>query len=186
MAIASRFASACATCGVGYSPIAPGTFGSALGLAAGYWVMDRFGWLELAIGLIVLTLAGFWASARYLATRPGATDPKEIVIDEVVGQWLALLVPMLLLHFGVLIQTGTLLPIAVERHWVPYYFALAFLLFRLFDIAKPWPVSFFDRKVKGAAGVMLDDVAAGIMAGVMLYVIYIVGPSVLGGDEGIG
>jgi phosphatidylglycerophosphatase A len=181
----SRLIALFVTCGVGFSPIAPGTLGSTLAIAAGYWIMDRLGWLELALTFVAITLAGLWASARYLAHHPEKSDPKEIVIDEVSGQWLTLLLPMILLHIGVFAQTGTLLPIAIESHWVPYYFLLAFLLFRLFDIAKPWPVSFFDRKIKGALGVMLDDIAAGVMAGVVLYVIYIVGPSFLGGDEGI-
>jgi phosphatidylglycerophosphatase A len=181
----NKLATLIATCLVGYSPIAPGTVGSALALAAGYWIMDRLGWLELLIAFIASLLLGLWATRTYLAGKGEDTDPKEVVIDEVAGLWLTLLVPMILLHLGVFAQTGILQPIALETHWVPIYFSLAFLLFRLFDIAKPWPVSFFDLKVKGTWGVMLDDIAAGVMAGVVLYVIYIVGPSFLGsGNEG--
>ena len=73
-----------------------------------------------------------------------------MVIDEVVGQWLTL----------------SLIYPDVR------YYAIAFVAFRLFDIIKPWPVSWLDRNVKGGLGIMVDDVAAGIYAGVFSYVIY--------------
>ena len=88
-----------------------------------------------------LFFLGWWASACYLRD-PDDSDPPHIVVDEVVGQWLALvLVP---LTFGM--------------------YALAFILFRTFDILKPWPIRWADRKVDGALGIMLDDVFAGTYA----------------------
>lgn len=168
-----------ATCIIGYMPFAPGTWGSALALGVGYCIVDRYGWFEMALAFGAVCLIGLITTRWYLYAMPDRKDPKEVVIDEVAGQWLTLLTPILLLHLGAWLQTGILSVIALEKHWVAIYFTLGFIFFRLFDILKPWPVSFFDRKVKGAWGVMLDDIAAGLMAGVLLYVIYIIGPIVL-------
>lgn len=171
------------TCGVGFSPIAPGTVGSLFALGLGYFIVDRFGWLECFIAFLLVTVLGTVATASYLRHYPENKDPKHIVIDEVAGQWLTLLCPILFLHLGTWIQMGSLHVIALERDWVSIYFALAFVLFRLFDILKPWPISFIDRRMKNAVGVMLDDLFAGLMGGVLLYVIYIVGPLMLGTAE---
>lgn len=170
---------------VGMVPKAPGTFGSAFALALGYVIVDRLGWLECFVAFVLVTIIGTVSSGRYMKQQGTTHDPKEIVIDEVAGQWLTLLTPILLLHLGTWLQTGTLHVIALEHGWVTIYFALAFVLFRAFDILKPWPISFIDRKVKGGFGVMLDDLFAGIAAGVLLYVIYIVGPIVIGDPETI-
>jgi phosphatidylglycerophosphatase A len=84
-------------------------------------------------------------------------DPSECVIDELAGQWLACSFCLLTL--------GGLLPPA---HISFPLFALAFALFRLFDIWKPWPVSWADQQIKGGLGVMTDDMIAGLMAGVLV------------------
>lgn len=169
-----------ATCGVGFAPLASGTVGSLLGLGLGYLIVDRLGWLECFIAFVLVSIIGTWATAIYQKHHPERPDPKEVVIDEVAGQWLTLLCPILFLHLGTWIQMGTLHVIALEHDWVATYFALAFILFRLFDIVKPWPISWIDRRMKSAVGVMLDDLVAAFMAGVLLYVIYIVGPLLLG------
>ena len=84
-------------------------------------------------------------------------DPQEIVVDEVVGQMLVLLA----------------LPIYETLYQLPtlYYCVLSFLLFRLFDIWKPFPVSYFDNNIKGALGIMLDDIAASFYAIIILILI---------------
>ena len=87
-------------------------------------------------------------------TGSGQADPGAIVIDEVAGQWIALL------------------PVATTVWW---QWALGFALFRFFDIFKPWPVGWADRRVKGGFGVMIDDVIAGAYAGVILYGLMFVG-----------
>ena len=98
---------------------------------------------------------GLWATAE--ETRgSGDHDPTEIVIDEVVGQWIALF-PVI---FGATRMGADLL--ALYPGWIA-----AFLLFRLFDIWKPWPVGWADRR-GDALGVMLDDVLAGIMAALVV------------------
>jgi phosphatidylglycerophosphatase A len=91
---------------------------------------------------------GIWASNAYMATT-GIHDPPAIVIDEVVGQWLTL----------------ALMPVD------PVVYVLGFLLFRVFDVLKPWPANAIDRSVTGGFGVMLDDVVAGIYAGAALWLI---------------
>jgi phosphatidylglycerophosphatase A len=113
-----------------------------------------------SVGLILASLivfaVGVWAAARYEAAS-GDDDPQTVVIDEVAGQWLAL-VPVALLPAPSL--------------W-PY--GLAFLLFRAADIAKPWPVGWIDRRVGGGLGIMLDDLAAGaygaLGVGIALYLV---------------
>jgi phosphatidylglycerophosphatase A len=99
----------------------------------------------LALAICLATVVGFYATSRY-QQQTGKHDPKEVVIDELVGIWITLL--------------------AVPT-WV--YFVPAFLLFRLFDITKPWPIGWADKKVPGALGVMLDDILAGALAAACLY-----------------
>ena len=126
--------------GAGFSPAAPGTAGTLAALPLA-WVAG-----SLAIGpqllilalLLVVAVPSAHAAGRWF----GVVDARQIVIDEVAG----LLVTML----GVPMSLRSLL--------------LGFVLFRLFDIVKPWPVSFFDRKVKNGFGVVFDDVMAGLYA----------------------
>jgi phosphatidylglycerophosphatase A len=125
--------------------------GLGLHAAGGVWL--------LAAGVVAATVAGFWACARYL---PGLADqdPDEVVIDEVAGQWLALLIPALAFAFG----PGS--PV-----WLPWpAWVGAFVLFRLFDIRKPWLVGRADRE-GGIRGVMLDDLWAGLFAGLGVIVL---------------
>lgn len=139
---------------VGYLRPAPGTWGSAAALPAGYLLHALGGPLALATAILLAFGAGLWATARMTA---GAEDhdPSEIVIDEVVGQWLALL-PV---SWG--FYNAGLDPWSFPwPGWVA-----AFVLFRAFDILKPGPVGWADRR-PGPMGVMLDDVIAGIFAGI--------------------
>ena len=105
-------------------------------------------------GWLGLTALAVWSSKRAGAAW-GVIDHPAIVIDEFAGLWLAALIPMSVLTLdlpGMPLLVGSL------------------LLFRLFDIVKPWPVSALERGVPGAWGVVLDDVAAGAMAGVCMTV----------------
>lgn len=142
--------------GAGHLKPASGTWASAItvGLAVGAY---QAGWaLAVPVGCLVAAVLGFWAVPRYLADRPGE-DPPEIVIDEVAGQLLAL--------------SFTVIPL--WRHDVadllfgawPGWVA-PFLLFRLFDIWKPWLVGRADR-MGSTAKVMLDDLWAGLFAGLV-------------------
>ncbi len=140
--------------GVGLMRPAPGTWGSAvaLGLALGLHAVGGFP--VLAVATAAVTALGFWACARELAGRAG-DDPAEIVIDEVTGQWLAFAIPAA--AFWARGDAPDFLP------W-PAPLA-AFVLFRLFDIWKPWLVGRADAR-QDAAGVMLDDLWAGLFAGI--------------------
>jgi phosphatidylglycerophosphatase A len=128
--------------GIGYFPIAPGTLASLiLALLYKFWFF-RIPWpLYLGIGLIIYVI-GVWSSGA-AADRAGKEDPRTVVIDEVLGQWLALwMVPPL---------------------WG--YVLMSFILFRFFDILKP----LFIRKAetfRAGWGIMLDDILAGVYAGI--------------------
>lgn len=138
---------------VGLLRPAPGTWGSAVALGLGM-VIDRFlGFPALAVAFVAVTMLGFWACGRELANRPGE-DPSEIVIDEVAGQWLALMFPSAAFY-----ARGW-------EDWLPWpAWVGAFLMFRLFDIWKPWLVGRADAR-HDPAGVMLDDLWAGVFAGI--------------------
>jgi phosphatidylglycerophosphatase A len=131
--------------GCGLMRPAPGTWGSLGALPFAILILSFGGAIGLTFFAIALFIIGLWASKKILTVSGADQDPQMIVIDEVVGQSIALL-PALL---------NPLL--------------LAFILFRFFDATKIWPVSFFDKKVPGALGVMGDDVVAGIMAALTLW-----------------
>ena len=133
--------------GSGLSPVAPGTAGSLVALLP--WLALRE--LPSTFYCIVLVLAfalGVWACGWAVKVLRIA-DPGAVVWDEFVGQWIAL-APLLWLPRGAVWIFG------------------GFILFRIVDICKPWPVSWADRKVNGGLGVMLDDVIAGVYAAVAL------------------
>ena len=140
--------------GVGLLRPAPGTWGSAAAVGVGL-ILHRIGHFPLLLAATVaVTALGFWACRRELADRPG-DDPSEIVIDEVAGQWIALLFP----SFGF-----WYIGLASDSFPYPGWVA-AFLLFRLFDIWKPWLVGRADAR-GDADGVMIDDLWAGVFAGI--------------------
>jgi phosphatidylglycerophosphatase A len=130
--------------GVGYSPIAPGSLGALLALPAG-GLIANLSW-GMKLGAVLLLSCGAMAVIQPYLASTGTRDPQEVVLDEVVGCLTALaFVPW-------------------EIPWV----VAAFLLFRLFDVSKPWPIRAIER-VRGAVGVVGDDVAAGLFAGALLY-----------------
>lgn len=139
--------------GSGLTPVAQGTFGSLAALLP--WLLLRD--LPLPLYLLVL-LAGFgvgvWA-CDVAGRALGVDDHRSLVWDEFIGQWLAL-VPLLI---------PALLPTAGFAWWM---LLAGFVLFRLFDVWKPWPIRWLDRRVKGGLGVMIDDVLAGVFAAVVL------------------
>lgn len=147
----SVVARAVATFGyVGLLRPAPGTWGSAAALALAWAVHGTAGFWGLLAAAAALSAAGFWACGR--AVSPG-DDPAEVVIDEAAGQTVALLFPAAAFRAA---------EVAGPMPWPAW--AAAFLLFRLFDIWKPGPVGWADRR-PGVEGVMLDDLIAGALAG---------------------
>ncbi len=132
--------------GSGLLPRAPGTWGSLAALAVGAALLAASPWL-LAAGIVGATLAGFWAIPR----AGGDADPGWVVIDEVAGMWLTMIALPAPSRLGL---------------------AVAFVMFRLLDITKPGPIGAIDRW-HGAAGVMGDDLAAGLLGAALLYALRI-------------
>ena len=139
--------------GAGLLPWAPGTWGSLAALPFGWLLFWLSGPLGLLAAIVVVFGVGLWAARGYEQVA-AIKDPGAIVIDEVAGQWLALIPAGL--FSGSLTLPGVL---------------LAFLLFRVFDVAKPWPVSWADRHLKGAFGIMADDIIAGLYAAAAVYAV---------------
>ena len=136
----------------GLSPFAPGTCGSLAALPFAWGVRSHWGTAGIAVATVIVFIIGWWAAAA-VAKASGTEDPGAIVIDEVAGQWLVLV------------------PAPLD----PLAYALAFMLFRIFDIWKPWPVGWADRHVKGGLGIMLDDLLAGVYAVPLLWGLLAIG-----------
>jgi phosphatidylglycerophosphatase A len=134
--------------GSGLTPKAQGTFGSLAAILP--WLLLRGLSVPAWLGVIAVAFAiGVWAcdvAGRVI----GVDDHRSLVWDEFVGLWI------------------TLLPALLAPWWAV---VAGFALFRLFDVWKPWPIAWFDRRVKGGFGVMLDDAIAGIFAGIVLYLV---------------
>ncbi len=145
-----RLALELATLGpVGRMPQAPGTWGSAAAVLLAPWLFLP---LPLFGRLLVLALVfalGTWAATRAEAAL-GTTDPGCVVIDELLGQW------------------TTFLPFAAPTVWTLF---AAFVLFRVLDIAKPWPIRLLERSLPRGLGVMADDLLAGALAGGALFLL---------------
>lgn len=143
---------------IGRSRHAPGTAGSFVAL----WLAPLF-FLPLSLPLRCLVLVivfyiGMWASA-IAAKILNDKDPSSIIIDELVGQWIALLPVTQISYFGTE-------PIRIYQLFL---LIIAFMLFRLFDITKVGPVGLAERKCEGAFGIMFDDVVAGLLAAAFMY-----------------
>jgi phosphatidylglycerophosphatase A len=138
---------------VGHIRPAPGTWGSLAALPAAWVIYALFGPWGLIAGVVLSYVLGVWATGVETEGKDNH-DPSEIVIDEVCGQWIALLP----IAFGAA-NAG----VAITVLW-PGWIA-AFVLFRFFDITKLGPVGWADR-MEGPTGVMLDDVIAGIFAAI--------------------
>ena len=142
---------AIATFGVGYLPLVPGTFGSLIGVAIFLLLFTaaHASFAVILVVILVITFAGIWAAFR-TEELEGKKDPGKVVVDEVAGQMIALL-PLTLF---------TLQPLA--RGVI-----VSFILFRLFDIFKPYPAGRFER-LRGGYGIMCDDLVAGFYAAVIV------------------
>lgn len=133
----------------GQSPWVPGTCGSLVAVLLApvcFFPLPLAGRIGLLIALFVLGVAASYRAERLL----GHKDPRQIVIDELVGQWLVFL------------------PLAV---WSPLNLAAGLVLFRIFDIAKPWPIKWAEKRFPGGFGIMIDDLLAGIYAMILLVIL---------------
>lgn len=136
--------------GLGYLRPAPGTWGSIGALPPALLIVWFSSVSGLAIATVLVFVIGIWATRRFHEehSHGGNDDPdhKEIVIDEVAGMWLALLPAGLNVWL-----------------WV-----MAFILFRILDITKPWPIGWVDRQTKSPLGVMMDDILAGAITALII------------------
>lgn len=130
--------------GSGLAAKAPGTFGTLVGLLL-FLPLALLPWYGYLLMLLLTTTAGIWICGR-TADDLGIHDHGGIVWDEFVGLWI------------------TLFMLPVDWRWI----LAGFVLFRLLDILKPWPIKWADKQVEGGLGIMLDDVLAGIMAALCL------------------
>ncbi len=126
--------------GSGTVPVAPGTFGTALGVLI-YMFLPAMTWPVYGLFLLLSFAVGVWLCGK-TAKDIGVHDHGGIVWDEFVGYWITMF----------LAPPGWL--------WI----LIGFVLFRIFDIVKPWPIRWLDKNVSGGFGVMIDDVLAGLMA----------------------
>ena len=131
--------------GSGFLPKAPGTWGSILGILIWWWWLAPTSWLVQLCVVAVTFVLGWWLVER-VTRRHECHDDPAIVIDEIVGIWVALL--------------------GISQSWI--FALIGFGLFRLLDIAKPWPIGLADRRVPGGLGIMLDDLIAGVLVLIVL------------------
>ena len=163
-------ASLISTCfGVGKIPFAPGTFGSLVTFPILFLLM-----FILNVGFYIfpifyaLTVLGVFSTAKYMEIT-GRDDPKEVVVDEVIGQFIAIAIPVASIAY---FASGSEYFITDMAYLM--LVGLSFVTFRFFDIVKPGPVGWADRNVKGAWGVMLDDIIAGVLAGITSALVFLV------------
>jgi phosphatidylglycerophosphatase A len=134
--------------GAGYSPIAPGTCGTAVAVPLAWALAVLPAWQFALVAVAITALA---IAAAHQADRAwGTEDNQRIVIDEVAGYLI------------------TVIPV-IDRHWVPL--AVGFVVFRFFDIVKPPPVRWLDDNLPGGWGVVLDDAAAGVMGAIVMWLL---------------
>ena len=146
--------------GVGLLPFAPGTWGSLFGLILFFYTNIYLSINMQFFYLLLLVIIFFAILVCYFATKElsdNEKDQKSIVIDELAGVWIAF-IPV----SGIVMMQDFLT-----------YSVLAFLLFRVFDIWKPYPIGFIDKKIKNHLGIVLDDIVAGLYAAIIIWLILI-------------
>ncbi len=155
MKLTDYLALALATFGVGYLPLMPGTYGSlvAVGIFLGFTQLVKGNALValVLVSIVAVTFAGIWAASR-TEELSGRKDPGKVVVDEVAGQLISLF------------------PLTLFGHWSIVAVIISFILFRFFDIVKPYPARRLEA-LKGGYGVMCDDLIAGVYAAVITSVI---------------
>jgi phosphatidylglycerophosphatase A len=137
--------------GSGLAPFAPGTFGTLVAIPLYWWAS------QLSLTVYLLTIVLLFALGVYLcgytSKALGVHDHSGIVWDEIVGYFI------------------TMIAVPLDWRWV----LAGFVLFRIFDIVKPWPIRWADKQLQGGFGIMFDDVLAGIFALIALhFIIYVI------------
>lgn len=176
-------------CYVGKIKLFPGTFGSLLSYPLYYiivyltinnqpiFILSDNNIFDLLLNIfiismfvsIVLFILGLYTTSQYIKYTQ-KEDPREVIIDEVVGQLLVITMCM----FSLPIVYSSQIALYINSSYIVefiFMFLLPFVLFRFFDIRKPWPINWCDKNIKGGFGVMLDDIVAAIFASIIHYVI---------------
>ena len=154
--------------GIGYFKYAPGTAASFITCLIYYilWLSDfslHSNKIYLVFFLIIILFYSIIIIDK-LSHLFKKKDPREIVVDEFVGQSIPLM--------SFIFSADTFVPIGEKTDNLIIFILLSFVLFRLFDIAKPFPINIVDKKMKNGVGVMLDDIIAGIYSTIVIYIIY--------------
>jgi phosphatidylglycerophosphatase A len=132
--------------GIGFLPL-PGTMASLITIIIYYLFYNYLNTIFFLFFIFLILFYSFYFLNKTLNQSFSSSDPKEIVVDELIGQSIPLLI--------------------CGNNF--FLIILSFLLFRLFDISKPWPASYFDLKIKNATGVIMDDIIAGIYTFLIIY-----------------
>ena len=138
---------------IGFLRPAPGTWGSIAGIILAYILLSTMGFSTFLIILLITTILGFWGTKNYIKKGSDKSDPSEVVIDEVIGQWITVI------PIGYILEVDGFFR---ESLW--FVWLWAFVSFRFFDIIKLGLIGWADN-LDGALGVLLDDILAGIAAG---------------------
>ncbi len=147
--------------GCGYLTKIPGTITSGLTVVFIYVIYEVLGYEDLNISIIIFFLLFFYSfySVKDSETEFKFKDPRQIVIDEVLGQSM----PLILLLY---LKQSNQISANIE-----FYYFLSFVFFRFFDILKPFPISYFDKNHKNYFGIIMDDIMAGLYSIILIYVI---------------
>ena len=138
---------------IGFLRPAPGTWGSIAGIILAYILLSKMGFSTFLIILLITIILGFWSTKNYIKKSSDKSDPSEVVIDEVIGQWITVI------PIGYILEVDGFFR---ESLW--FVWLWAFVSFRFFDIIKLGLIGWADN-LDGALGVLLDDILAGIAAG---------------------
>ena len=144
---------------VGFLRPAPGTWGSVAGMILAYILLNTIDLFTFCLILLFTVLVGFWTTKHYIEHNSDKSDPPEVVIDEVIGQWIAVL------PIGFILKITEL---SGKELWLVWLWA--FVSFRFFDIIKLGLVGWADN-LGGTLGILLDDILAGIAAGLTVTVL---------------
>ena len=149
--------------GYGYLTKIPGTVASAVTTIFIYIAYEKLGYTDLKFSIIFFIFLFFYSFYAVKVSEPEFKnkDPRQIVIDEVLGQSMPLI---LLLYLSQINQIN----ISIE-----IYYILSFIFFRFFDILKPFPVNYFDEKHKNYFGIIMDDIMAGLYSMLAIYLVYL-------------
>ncbi len=147
--------------GYGYLTKIPGTVASLVTVVFIYIAYEHLGYDDFKFSIIFFTLLLFYSfyAVKDAESEFENKDPKQIVIDEVIGQAMPLILVLYL-------NQSNELSLSIE-----IYYVLSFIFFRFFDILKPFPVSYFDKNFKNYFGIIMDDIMAGLYSMILIYLI---------------